>query len=246
MSFFKKTTSSFLSRVFGRQVKFPNQVTFRMFVTYYGAKALVPVLRGLWCGLFLRKVGWPFFVGQGVSLRFGYLLETGRSVSLGDQVRINALSLGGVRLGDRVTIREGGIIQLTSHLDKLGDSVEIENDVYIGPHAFIGAGAKIRIGARTLIGPKLTIIAEQHEFQGLRSVYDQGVSRVGVNIGQDCWIGANVTILDGVEIGNDCVIGAGAVVSRSIPEGSVAFGVPARVQRARGKTHDDSPKNLVA
>lgn len=246
MNLFKKYISSLLSKVFGRQVEFSSQVTLYMFITYYTSKALVPVLRGLWYGIFLRKAHWPLFVGEGVKLRFVHLLQAGRSVSLGDQVRINALSSGGVRLGDRVSIREGSIIQLTSHLDKLGESVEIENDVYIGPYAFIGAAAKIRIGARTLIGPKLTIIAEQHEFDGLRSVYHQGVSRVGVTIGQDCWIGANVTILDGVTIGCDCVIGAGAVVTKSIPEGSVAFGVPARVQRTRIQTQDDSPKNLMA
>ena len=206
----------------------------------------MPLLRGLWYRLFLRKSSWPLFVGQGVKLKFGYLMKTGRSVSLGDHVRINALSLGGVQLGDRVSIREGSIIQLTSHIDKLGESVEIEDDVYIGPYAFIGASAKIRIGARTLIGPKLTIIAEQHEFKGLRSVFHQGVSRVGVAIGQDCWIGANVTILDGVDVGNNCVIGAGAVVTRSIPDSSLAFGVPARVQRTRKQTQEDSLKNLVA
>lgn len=48
-------------------------------------------------------------------------------------------------------------------------------------------------------------------------------------IGDDCWLGANVTVLPGVTIGRGCTIGAGAVVSSDIPEYSVAVGVPAKV-----------------
>ncbi|MBQ7714353.1 MAG: acyltransferase [Clostridia bacterium] len=48
-------------------------------------------------------------------------------------------------------------------------------------------------------------------------------------IGNNVYVGNNVIILPGVTIGNNCVIGAGAVVSRDIPDNSVAVGVPARV-----------------
>jgi acetyltransferase-like isoleucine patch superfamily enzyme len=50
-----------------------------------------------------------------------------------------------------------------------------------------------------------------------------------VFIGDDCWIGGNVSILPGVTIGNGCTIGAGSVVTKSIPAFSVAVGSPARV-----------------
>lgn len=48
-------------------------------------------------------------------------------------------------------------------------------------------------------------------------------------VGNECYIGNNVIILPGVRIGNHCIIGAGAIVSRDIPDNSVAVGIPARV-----------------
>lgn len=238
MNRLRKITVNTIQRLSGRKVEFPDGISIGTFFAFYTGKAVLPLLRGLLQRLRMRKAGWPLFVGNGVALRFPNLLEVGKAVSLSDRVRIDALSSGGVRLGDRVSIREGGIIQLTSHLKELGESIDIESDVYIGPYAFIGAAAPVRIGARTLIGPKLTIIAEEHLFEEDKSVYEQGVSRAGVSIGEDCWIGACVTILDGVHIGRDCVIGAGSLVTRSIPAGAVAYGVPARVQRMRKTTEE--------
>jgi len=52
-----------------------------------------------------------------------------------------------------------------------------------------------------------------------------------IKIGDNTYLGWGVTVLPGVTIGANCVIGAGAVVSRSIPDNSVAVGVPARVIR---------------
>jgi len=52
-----------------------------------------------------------------------------------------------------------------------------------------------------------------------------------VTIGNNVWIGGNVTILPGVTIGDNCTIGAGSVVTRDIPDNSVAAGNPARVIR---------------
>ena len=49
--------------------------------------------------------------------------------------------------------------------------------------------------------------------------------------GNDCWFGAGVTVCPGVTIGDNCVIGAGSVVTKDIPSGSFAAGVPCRVIR---------------
>jgi len=51
-------------------------------------------------------------------------------------------------------------------------------------------------------------------------------------VGENCWLGARVTVLDGASIGNHCVIGAGAVVTRPIPPDTLALGVPARIVKS--------------
>lgn len=50
-----------------------------------------------------------------------------------------------------------------------------------------------------------------------------------IKIGNDVYIGVRTIILPGVTIGNKCIIGAGSIVSKSIPDNSVAAGIPARV-----------------
>ena len=65
-------------------------------------------------------------------------------------------------------------------------------------------------------------------------IKNQGESRKGVEIGNNCWIGANSTILDGVKIGDNTVIAAGSVVTKSFPKGVVIGGLPAKIIKNLG------------
>ena len=55
------------------------------------------------------------------------------------------------------------------------------------------------------------------------TIKSQGVSQKGIIIEDDCWIGSNVTILDGVRIGQGSVIGAGTLISKDVPKNSVVI-----------------------
>ncbi|MDA8346890.1 MAG: DapH/DapD/GlmU-related protein [Thermaerobacter sp.] len=99
----------------------------------------------------------------------------------------------------------------------------------IDPYAAVGLGATfdifrpdlISIGKGAIIGYNVTILT--HEFR------PDGVYVGPVEIGEGALIGANATVLAGVRIGAGAQVGAGAVVTRDIPDGRRAFGVPARV-----------------
>lgn len=79
-----------------------------------------------------------------------------------------------------------------------------------------------------MFGPFVSIFAATHETEVASRRENIEYARQ-VTIGDDCWIGGQTVILPGVTIGKGCTIGAGSVVSRDIPDWSVAMGSPARV-----------------
>lgn len=88
--------------------------------------------------------------------------------------------------------------------------------------------APIKIGNHVLIGPNVTIVTPTHDTNAV--IRNQGGSLARpVTIEDDCWIGANVTILPGVTIGKGSVIASGAVVSKDVPDGVIVGGVPGKV-----------------
>ena len=52
-----------------------------------------------------------------------------------------------------------------------------------------------------------------------------------ITVGDNCWFGANVSVMPGVTIGSGCVIAAGSVVTEDVPDNSMAAGVPAVVKK---------------
>lgn len=86
----------------------------------------------------------------------------------------------------------------------------------------------VTIGHRVLFGPNVSIFAATHETD-VQSRRDGVEYAKPVTIGDDCWVGGNVSIMPGVTIGNGCTIGAGSVVTKDVPAFSVAIGSPAKV-----------------
>ena len=99
--------------------------------------------------------------------------------------------------------------------------------------------APVTIGDNVFFGPNVSILTPVHpicyeERNMFRKENGQMTDREyakPITIGSNCWIAGNVTICGGVTIGEGSVIGAGSVVTRDIPSGVVAAGVPCRVLR---------------
>lgn len=83
----------------------------------------------------------------------------------------------------------------------------------------------------------LVILTQNHNWKGNALPYDDTVIKKKVVIGDNVWVGMNVTILPGVEIGEGCIIQAGSVVSRNIPDLAIAGGNPAVVIKQRDHDH---------
>jgi len=110
----------------------------------------------------------------------------------------------------------------------LGDRVSIHQNSYIG-----GTG-EINIGSCVAIANGATIISENHNFSETNKfIKDQGVTKMPISIEDDVWLGSKVTILGNTRIGKGTVIGAGSVVTKDIPEYSVAYGIPCKVIKNR-------------
>lgn len=97
----------------------------------------------------------------------------------------------------------------------------------------------VNIGNNVFFGPNCSLMTPMHPFmwQERNIKFKEDGTAYGdeyakpINIGDNCWIAANVVITGGVTIGEGCVIGAGSVVTRDIPANSLASGNPCKVIR---------------
>lgn len=135
---------------------------------------------------------------------------------------------GRIRMGKNCKIRA------YAHLMTYGGNITLGDNVTVGQFCVLYGHGGLSIGSDTEIAPHVVIIPSNKKFDRLDiPIAYQGEIQKGIKIGSGVWIGANVVILDGVVIGNGCVIGAGSVVTKSIPDYSVAYGNPAKVVKSR-------------
>ncbi len=130
-------------------------------------------------------------------------------------------------------------------LKKCGKNVNIEKGAEFSRHVIVddysGIGINAKIGGKCTIGkyvmmaPNCTIYSRNHEFSDLtKPMMEQGYSEPKeVVIGDDVWIGGNVTIMPGVKIGSHSIIGACSVVTKDVPEYAIVAGNPAQVKKYR-------------
>lgn len=110
------------------------------------------------------------------------------------------------------------------------------NHIHVGKNFFANYNCtlldvgKITFGDNCLLAPNVSIYTAGHPIHpdSRNSLYEYGID---VTIGDNVWLGGNVIVCPGVTIGSNCVIGAGSVVTRDIPDWSLAAGNPCRVIR---------------
>jgi len=180
------------------------------------------------------------FLGRNVQLQYKNSIHFGQWNQIEDNVFISALGKKkAVEFGNNVRIGAFSRIITSTSFNKIGYTISIGHNVGIGEFAYLGGGGGLEIGNDCIIGQYFSCHPENHNFQNTEQLIRlQGVTRKGIKIGNNCWIGAKVTILDGVTIGDNCVIAAGAVVTKSMPANTVIGGVPAKaIKSTKGEKY---------
>jgi acetyltransferase-like isoleucine patch superfamily enzyme len=138
-----------------------------------------------------------------------------------------------------------GVTLLCSGESLSHPKIYIGANTYINRNTFLDASLSITVGKECAIGPGCYITDHDHGVDEKLPPLAQPLISQPTKIGDRVWLGANVTVLKGVTIGNDAVIGAGSVVTKDIPEGAIAVGVPAKVIRYRNGLNNEQSQQLA-
>jgi acetyltransferase-like isoleucine patch superfamily enzyme len=168
-------------------------------------------------GAILRRFLTPGFV---VTLQA--LSKYGAKISPKAEVEVTP----NLRLGKKSVVSSYVKIKSKDGPLHIGNNVEISNFCVITSHT-----GGTYIGDDAMIGPNVSIIGNNYRYDRLDVPIrlQEKVSPKGIRIGNNVWIGAGCTILDGADIGAGTIVTPNSVVSSKLPENSIAQGNPAKV-----------------
>jgi len=189
---------------------------------------LINLIRGIILSIVSLKIR-PLFVGRMVSTNLLIGIRYGKFLRLERGVRLNGLGGQGIYLGNNVKIGSFSTLEVVMGLGKTNAKIELGDGTCIGDFSYLGGAGGLFIGANTITGQYFSCHPENHVWTKAGVGKFNGVTRKGICIGQNCWIGSKVTILDGTKIGDNTIIAAGAVVRGYFPENVLIAGIPARI-----------------
>ncbi|MEM6851509.1 MAG: acyltransferase [Pseudomonadota bacterium] len=130
---------------------------------------------------------------------------------------------GKIELGRDCEVLRGAMLAAYKGSIRVGDRCSFN------PYTIIYGHGGVRIGDDVRIAAHCVVVSANHVFANPdQPITQQGLTREGVTIENDVWIGAGARVLDGVTIARGCVVAAGAVISKSTEPFGVYGGVPAR------------------
>lgn len=111
-----------------------------------------------------------------------------------------------------------------------GYNIELGDNFYSNHNLVILDCAKVTFGDNVFIGPNSGFYTAEHPLNAKERITGAEWAKP-INVGNNVWLGGNVTVLAGVTIGDNTVIGAGSVVTKDIPSNVVAVGNPCKIIR---------------
>jgi acetyltransferase-like isoleucine patch superfamily enzyme len=180
-----------------------------------------------------KSTGRGIILGKGIVLRHPGKISIGHRVAIDDYTLLDASGAGeeGIALGDDIIISRNCVIQGKSGPVAIGEKTDIGCNTIISSTNGIHIGRSVLIAGNCYIGG-----GRYYSRRPGPPMIEQGLYSEGpVNLGDDVWLGAGVIIPDGRRVGNGCIVGAGAVVTKDLPDYSIAYGIPATVRGYRGQ-----------
>lgn len=194
-------------------------------------------------GFFLRKLFYPSVLkhvgrgvvfGRNISIRHGKKISIDDGVVLDDNVLLDAKGVNnqGIQIGENTIISRNTVLACKDGNINIGANGAVGinclvhavegSDVQIGDDVVVGAFSYL-VGGGTYESDQLDVPFKQ---QG-------AISKGGVDVANNVWIGSQVQILDGVKVGTGCIVGAGSIVTKTVSDYDVVAGVPAKKIKSR-------------
>ena len=209
-------------------------VKYEIIVTLFSSipGALGFLLRRIFFPKLFKKIGKGVIFGKNMTVRHPNKIEIGRNVVFDDNTVVDAKGEGnkGIKIGNNIIIGRNTIISCKGGDIKIGDFSNI------GPNNTLISESLLKIGKYVFIAGHVYMVAGgNHNFErkDIPIWLQPSISKGGIILEDDIWIGASSTILDGVTIERGSIIGAASLVNKSIPPYSIAIGVPANVTKKR-------------
>ncbi len=188
-------------------------------------------LRRLFFHRLFKKSGSSMILGKNLTLRHSWNISVGDRLAIDDNVMLDASGAGenGIVIGNDVIISRNATILGKTGSVVIGDRVDFGNNVVLSSVGDVVIEHSVLIAANCYIGGG-RYNTERTDIP----IMDQGIFSKGpLRIGSGSWLGAGAAVLDGVDIGQGCVVGAGSVVTKNLPDFSVAVGCPAKIVQIR-------------
>ncbi|MFC1671736.1 acyltransferase [Planctomycetota bacterium] len=189
------------------------------------------VLRKIFYKRLLGTCGSGVVFGRNVTLRHPANIRIGSNVIIDDNVVLDAKGGGdGITLGDNVLIARNTILSCK------GGSISLGENTNIGMNCLFQAESMIALASNIVVASYCYLVAGgNHGIDriDIPIIQQPPVSRGGIVVQDNCWLGARSTVIDGVTVRRDSVLGAGAVAIRDVPEFCVVAGVPAKIVKRR-------------
>lgn len=134
---------------------------------------------------------------------------------------------------------KGNVVVTAPFYCDYGVNISVGENFYTNHNVTILDGAKVTFGDNVYIAPDCVFSTAGHPIDTEQRNLGLEIA-LPITVGDNVWIGTNVSVLPGVTIGSNVVIGAGSVVNRNIPDGVIAAGNPCRV--IRKITEEDKKK----